>query len=137
MKKIVVMLFIILIVGVGFLIIRNKKIVRPDMDYIATIYHSEMIGIDAGWQYIYYIYPDENESYVYIKSKSEITIAGASEEEDVDLGKIKDKNDFEKIEKDIEKAKLAEAQQFFNYTYKNEGKIENLNSMEELAEQLF
>ena len=137
MKKIVVMLFIILIVGVGFLIIRNKKIVRPDMDYIATIYHSEMIGIDAGWQYIYYIYPDENESYVYIKSKSEITDVGASDEYDVDLGKIKDKNDFEKIEKDIEKDKLAEAQQFFNYTYKNEGKIENLNSLEELAEQLF
>ena len=135
MKKIVVMLFIILIVGVGFLIIRNKKIVRPDTDYIATIYHSEMLGMDAGWQYIYYIYPDDNESYVYIKSKSEITESGASEEQDVDLGKLK--NNLDKIENDMKKDKISNAQQFFHYLYMNSNGIKNLNSIDELAECLF
>lgn len=101
MKKIIVILFIILFAITGIFTIKNRKIIRPNSDYIATIYHSEMLGMDAGWQYIYYIYPDKNESYLYIKSESEITIAGASDEKDVELKRIKNKNDLKKIEFNI------------------------------------
>ena len=59
MKKIILILFIIAFAVIGIFTIKNRKITRPEADYIATIYHSEMLGMDAGWQYIYYIYPDE------------------------------------------------------------------------------
>ena len=138
MKKFIVILFIILIAIVsGILVIKNKKITRPNADYIATIYHSEMLGIDAGWQYIYYIYPDENETYLYVKSESSITIAGASEESDVELGKLHNENDFAKLKKEIEKDKKEEAQQFLHYTYISGSDIKNLNSIDELADCLF
>ena len=32
---------------------------RPNYDYIATIYHSELLGIDAGTEYTYYIYKSD------------------------------------------------------------------------------
>lgn len=137
MKKIIAILFIILFAIIGIFTIKNRKIIRPNSDYIATIYHSEMLGMDAGWQYIYYIYPDKNESYLYIKSESEITIAGASDEEDVDLGKIKDKNDLKKIEEDIKKDNQEDSQQFLHYIYMNGNDIKNLGSIDELADCLF
>ena len=138
MKKVRIMVFIIFIVIIiGIFVIKNKKIVRPNADYIATIYHSEMLGMDAGWQYVYYIYPDKNNTYSYIKSESEITIAGASEEKDVELGKIKNENDLSKIEKDIEKNKKEESQEFLHYTYISSSDIKNLKSMDELADCLF
>lgn len=138
MKKVRIMVFIIFIaIIIGIFAIKNKKIVRPNVDYIATIYHSEMLGMDAGCQYVYYIYPDKNNTYLYIKSESEITIAGASDEKDVELGKIKNENDLTKIEKDIEKDKKEESQEFLHYTYINSNDIKNLKSMDELADCLF
>ena len=138
MKKVRIMVFIIFIaIIIGIFAIKNKKIARPNVDYIATIYHSEMLGMDAGWQYVYYIYPDKNNTYSYIKSESEITIAGASEEKDVELGKIKNENDLSKIEKDIEKNKKEESQEFLHYTYISSSDIKNLKSMDELADCLF
>ena len=137
MKKIIVILFIILFAIIGIFTIKNRKITRPNSDYIATIYHSEMFGMDAGWQYIYYIYPDKNETYLYIKSESEITIAGASDEQDVEIVKIKNQNDLDKIEDDIEKDKQEDSQQFIHYIYMNDNDIKNLGSMDELADCLF
>ena len=138
MKKRLLILFIILIVGISAVcVIKNKKITRPDTDYIATIYHSEMLGMDAGWQYIYYFYPDRKNEYIYIKSESEVTEAGASDERNIEKGVIKTKNDFVKIEKNIENDKNEESQQFFHYTYINGNEIKNLNSSDELADCLF
>jgi ribosomal protein S6 len=137
MKKIIAILFIILFAIIGIFTIKNRKIIRPNSDYIATIYHSEMHAIDAGWQYVYYIYPDKKESYLYIKSESTITIDGASEECDVDSGKIKNKNDFTKLAKEIEKDKKEKAQHFFHYTYINGNEIKNFDSIDKLADCLF
>lgn len=137
MKKIILILFIIAFAVIVIFTIKNRKITRPEADYIGTIYHSEMLGMDAGWQYIYYIYPDENQTYLYIKSKSEITIAGASEEQDVKLEKIKSQRDLHEIENDMEMDKQTNAQQFIHYTYVNGSDIKNLNSIDELADCLF
>ena len=138
MKKVSIIAFIIFIaIIVGIFTIKNKKITRPTSDYIATIYHSEMLGMDAGWQYIYYIYPDKNNTYLYIKSESEITIAGANEEQDIELGKIKNENDLSKIKKDIEKDKQEDSQEFLHYMYINGSDVKNLKSIDELADCLF
>ena len=137
-KKIVIGIIIILVVFIGiFAFIKNRKIVRPNTNYVAIIYHSEMRGIDAGYEYIYYIYPDENDTYLYIKSKAEITMVGSSDEKDTNLGRIKNESDFEKIKKDIEKDKLKGTQQFLSYTYINNDNVQEFTSIEELAERLF
>ena len=138
MKKFVISIVIILVVVMGiFTFIKNRKIIRPNTNYVAIIYHSESMGIDAGYEYIYYIYPDENDSYVYIKSKSEITIVGSGDKKDIDSGKIKNKEDLEKIKEKIDKDKLKDCQQFVSYTYINNGSVQKLTSIEELAEKLF
>lgn len=137
-KKVVIGIIIILVVVIGVIsFIKTRKIVRPNTNYVAIIYHSEMMGIDAGYEYIYYIYPDENDTYLYIKSKAEITIVGSNNEKDIKSGKIKNEADFEKIKKDIEKDKLKDTQQFFSYTYINNGNVEKFTSIEELVEKLF
>lgn len=137
-KKIVIVITIILVVIIGiFYFIKNKKIVRPNTNYVAVIYHSEMIGIDAGKEFIYYIYPDENDTYLYIKSNAEITMTGSNNEKDIDSGKINNKSDFEKIKKDIENDKLKDAQHFFSYTYIKNDNAEKFISIEELADVLF
>lgn len=136
--KVLIGIIIILVVIIGvFSFIKTRKIVRPNTNYVAIIYHSEMMGIDTGYEYIYYIYPDENDTYLYIKSKAEITIVGSSNEKDINSGKIKNEVDFEKIKKDIEKDKIKDTQQFFSYTYINNGNVEKFTSIEELAKKLF
>ena len=77
-KKIIIGIIIVLVVScIVFLFIKNKIIVRPNSDYVATIYHSQMMGMDAGWGSTYYFYPMEDESYMWIESKTTITIKGA------------------------------------------------------------
>ena len=59
MKKIIIGIIAISIIFVFIIVwINNNKnsYTRPNYDYIAIIYHSEMLGIDAGTDYIYYIY---------------------------------------------------------------------------------
>ena len=96
MKKIIIGIVAISIIFVFIIILINNN--KNSYDYIATIYHSEMLGIDAGTEYIYYIYQsDKNDNeYFYIKSKSNITIAGSSEKKDVGSGSLKSKNDLRK-----------------------------------------
>lgn len=137
-KNVVIMMIIILVVVIGiFVFIKNRKIVRPNTNYVAIIYHSEMIGIDAGYEYTYYIYPDENDTYLYIKSKAEVTIVGSSDEKDINSGRIKNESDLEKIKQDIEKDKLKDGQQFLSYTYINNDDVQEFTSIEELEEILF
>jgi len=139
MKKNVIMgIIIIVVVIIGiFSFIKNRKIILPNTNYVAIIYHSEMIGIDAGDEYIYYIYPDENNTYLYIKSKAEITMVGSSDKKNIDSGIIKNESDFEKIKEDIEEDKLKDAQQFLSYSYINNDNVQEFISIEELAERLF
>ena len=89
----------VLIVFLGVHNREKKDYVRPDDDYIAMINHREMLGMDAGTEYIYYIYkePNHNKEYFYIKSEANITLAGAGEQKDVGSGSIKNKNDLKKI----------------------------------------
>ncbi len=136
-KKIFSVILILLIVSVmGFMKIKNKyqsnsKILE------ATIYHSEMMGIDAGTEYTYRIYLNKNNTYGYTKSKSEITIAGPSEEKEVGFGKIRNKSDLKKIERDIKSDEIIGAKKHVSYTYSRDKNAEKCSSMRELAEKLF
>lgn len=141
-KKIFLFLIILIIVIITAIVItkKNNKFERPNYDYVGTIYHSEKMGIDAGLEYIYYIYTmnnSKNRTYFYIKSKSQITIAGSSEETDIDSGGLMTKSDIKKIKKDILKDSNKDCQQYISYTYVNNGVNEELQSIEELASKLF
>ena len=125
MKNIIIGVIIIIIVSIFVIVIINNKnknnnsknYTRPNYDYTAVIYHSEMSGIDAGTNYIYYIYKVEksDNEYFYIKSKSNITIAGQDKEKDINSGSLNNKDDF---------------------TYVNNGNNEELNSINELENKL-
>lgn len=137
-KNVIIGIIIIVVVAIGaFFFIKNRKIIRPNTNYVAIIYHSEMMGIDAGDEYIYYIYPDKNDTYLYIKSKAEVTIVGSSDEKDINSGRIRNQSDLEKIKEDIEKDKIKDAQQFLSYSYINNDNVQKFTSIEELAEKLF
>ena len=142
MKKIIIGIIAISIIFVFIIVwINNNKnsYTRPNYDYIAIIYHSEMLGIDAGTDYIYYIYQsDKNDNeYFYIKSKSNITIAGSSEKDDIGSGSLKSKNDLRKIKKDIEKDSQKNSQSYVSYTYINNGINEEYENINLLGNKLF
>lgn len=136
-KVLIIIVSILIVVLVVFAFINIGRIVRPDTNYVATIYHSEMMGIDAGTEYTYYIYPDENDTYLYVKSKADITMVGADEIKDISSGKINSVSDFEKIKEDIEKDKIEGAHQLVTYSYLNNDKQEEFTTIEELANKLF
>ena len=130
----------IIIVFIAIKINNNKKeYTRPNYAYSAVIYHSEMLGIDAGTEYTYYIYKSStsDNKYFYIKSKSNITITGSGKESDVASGSLNDMNDLKKIMKDIEKDSKKESQTYITYSYNNNGNNEKLNSIDELENKLF
>ena len=134
--------FILILVIMFVLIIATKnhnKYKKPDYDYTAIIYHSEMEGNDAGIEYIYYIYKAKNNEneYFYIKSKSDITIAGSGKEKGIDSGNINNKNDLEKIKKDIKKDSNDNAQIVITYSYKENGINEDCKDINELSDKLF
>lgn len=113
---------------------------RPDYDYVAVICYSEMLGLDAGTQYSYYIYPSLNSkgvSYFYIKSKSDITIAGPGQEIDIDSGNLEKKSDLSKIAKDIQKDFGKYAESYVSYYYIINGTLEEYKNMNELGNKLF
>ena len=61
-----IVIVIIIIVFIVTLIKNNSNnYTRPNYDYAATIYHSEMLGIDAGTEYTYYIYKLDNNDNEY------------------------------------------------------------------------
>ena len=137
MKKIIIGIVAISIIFVFIIILINNN--KNSYDYIATIYHSEMLGIDAGTEYIYYIYQsDKNDNeYFYIKSKSNITIAGSSEKKDVGSGSLKSKNDLRKIQNDIEKDSQKNSQSYVSYTYIDNGISEEYENIDLLGNKLF
>ncbi len=127
----------------AIVIMTNKKsddYRRPNYDYTAVIYHSEMLGMDAGDEYIYHIYPsslESNNSYFYIKSKSKITIMGSGDSIDVDSDSIDNKSDLQKIEKDIKKDSRNNRMTTISYYYVNNGKSEKYKTIEDLGNILF
>ena len=144
MKKkvpIITLLLIITIIIVTLLVKINKidisDIKEPETNYVAIIYHSEMLGLDAVTEYIYYIYPSDEDKYVYIKKQSEITIAGQQEEKRVDSGKLEKKSDLKKIKKDINKDKKKSSESTISYTYLSNGTTINCSSIDELSNELF
>lgn len=135
-KKVFIVIVILLIVSVmGFINTKNEYQLNSKI-LEATIYHSEMMGIDMGTEYTYRIYLNKN-TYGYTKSKSEITIAGPSEEKEVSFGKIRNKSDLKKIESDIKSDEIIGAKKHVSYTYSQDKNAEKCNSMRELAEKLF
>ena len=140
--KIIIIAIIICIMIFAIVIMTNKKsddYRRPNYSYTAVIYHSEMLGMDAGTEYIYYIYKAENadDEYFYIKSKSNITIAGSGKQIDIDSGVLKNKNDLKKITADIKKDSRKDSQTYTSYNYVNNGNNEKIDNINELGNKLF
>ena len=116
--------------------IDTTDIEEPTTNYVAIIYHSEMLGIDAVTEYIYYIYPSDDK-YVYIKKQSEITISGQQEEKRVGSGNLENKEALKRIKKDINNDKKESAETTISYTYLSDGKTINCSSIDELGDNLF
>ena len=133
--------FVIVITGLMYFLHKEyTSFKRPNEDVVATIYHSEMQGIDAGSEYIYSIYKNKNKgdkSYFYIKSKASITMVGSSESKDVASGALNKSSDFDKITKDIEKDNETTSETIVVYSYVSNGKNVDCNTIEELANKLF
>ena len=86
----VALVSIIIIFVVAMIINKNKVYTSPDYEPIATIYHSQMLGEDAGTEFIYDIYKSDKKhnEYFYIKSKSYITINGPDEKTEVKITSV-------------------------------------------------
>ena len=141
-SKIIIIAIIICIMIFAIVIMTNKKsddYQRPNYSYTAVIYHSEMLGMDAGTEYIYYIYKAENadDEYFYIKSKSNITIAGSGKQIDIDSGELKNKSDLKKITTDIKKDSRKESQTYTSYNYVKNSNNEKVDNINELGNILF
>ena len=144
MKKkslIITSLIIIAVIIVTFILKTNNidtsDIEEPTTNYVAIIYHSEMLGIDAVTEYIYYIYPSDEDKYIYIKKQSEITIVGQQEEKRVGSGNLENKEALKRIKKDINNDKKKSAETTISYTYLSNGKTINCSSIDELGDNLF
>lgn len=139
----VIVVCVLAIIGVAIVInnngVTNKQYKRPNSDFVAVIYHSEMMGIDAGTEYMYYIYESEenNNEYIYIKATSNITITGSGKEKDIGSGILKNKSDLKKIEKDIKKDTKKDQQSNITYSYINNGSYEKYESIDSLGDKLF
>ena len=148
MKKNIISIIIgIIIVSIIFVfvlaVINNNKETKGntsnDSDYIAMIYHSEMRAMDDGVEYTYYIYESSNnKGYYYIKTKSNITIAGSGEKSKVGRGSVNNKNDLDKITKDIDSdSNINSLENYIVYSYVENGKNIRLDSISELGNKLF
>ncbi len=139
-KIIVIIVFLVALVILSAALKFFGKPKRPSYNYVAVISHTEMLGIDASTEYIYYIYPiseSNNDEYFYIKSKSTTTIRGSSSEKDVKTGRMRKKKDLEKINLDIKIDNQSNAKTIIGYSYINNGNSEKCSDMNELADKLF
>ena len=102
----------------------------------AIIYHSSMMGIDAGEEYIYYIYKDKND-YLYFKYTSTINISGSSEETFNKSGRLKSKEDFSIIENDIKADTKDNRENYVSYDYYENNIRNRYKTMDELLEKLY
>ena len=132
--------FIIAVVSLFYYLNNDSDdFVRPDYQPIATVYHSEMIGMDAGDEYIYSIFENKNsntKSYFYIKSKARITMVGSGESSDVSSGSINNRSDLNKIVRDIDKDSSGDSKNV-SYRYLINGEYTNIDTIEELGNKLF
>ena len=113
---------------------------RPDYKPIATVYHSEMIGVDEGNEYVYSIFENKsmkNGKYFYIKSKARVTVVGAEDNKDVSSGSINFKSDLNKISKDIDHDFMNDTTKNVSYRYLVNGEYVNVDTIEELGNKLF
>lgn len=133
--------FLVALLGVVYYFYNESKgFERPDYEPVATVYHSEMLGMDAGDEYIYSIFENKNsksKSYFYIKSKAKITMVGSSQSEDVSSGSLNSRTDLKKITKDIEKDTSETATKNVSYRYLVNGQYVNIDTIEELENKLF
>ena len=141
-KSLIITSLIIIAVIIVTLILKinnidTTDIEEPTTNYVAIIYHSEMLGIDAVTEYIYYIYPSDEDKYIYIKKQSEITIVGQQEEKRVGSGNLENKEALKRIKKDINNDKKKSAETTISYTYLSNGKTINCSSIDELGDNLF
>lgn len=138
-KKCLIITILLIIISVIILVLvpKTKNIPEPTTDYVAIIYHSEMLGVDAGTEYLYYIYPNGEDKYIYVKAKSEITIEGSGEEERVTIDEINSESELKKIKNDISKDKTKDSETNISYTYLSNGTTINCTSFDELSNKLF
>ena len=133
---------IIFILGIVITVIyyTNKKTnndIYTYTDLVATIYHYESIGMDAGTTYIYNIYLGKDNSYICTKTKENVTVAGVQKQNEEIFDRIKTKKDMEKITKDIEKNKMQYATTDIQYIYTELGEKITCKSIEDLTNRLF
>ena len=140
-KYILIILLIIVVVSLIvpiFLVKKETRYTRPDYDEVATIYHSEMIGVDAGEEYTYSIYLSEDKNYYfYIVSESKITITGVGEAKDISSGSINSIKDLKKIKNSIKKHTSTEKETKVLYTYNDNGTVIKYENIEDLGKRLF
>lgn len=139
-KKVSLFIAVLIIVIVLIYLIYNKfdnKVIIDDNEQcIGTMYYSYMLGMDAGTEYLIYIYNSTDGSYKYKITKSDITIEGSVNEKEYDTGIIKTKNDLINLNNQFINRKEKEIELYSSsYRYINKSN-ENLD-FEELIDELF
>ena len=134
MKKKVIISISILITIIVFvigIIFYNKPNIIAHVDiHIPSL-------IESSTTYTYYIYKKNNGKYTYKKVEVEKWIRETTSKKTVDSGKIKNKEDLEMIQKDIDESNKIN---YFYPGHSNAGiyyQDERLNTLEELSEKLF
>jgi hypothetical protein len=137
MKKYLLCLILFLVIilpGCG------KKVDVDEMnktDFVGQIYHSKMMGADAGTIYRYYIYPD-GKNYKYVKTSSSITIAGEGKGIKVSSGKITSRKEMIDLDKDVEKDKGEGSTSIVSYFYREKDGIDTrYDSLEALTDRIY
>lgn len=127
MKKIFIILFAFLLIGCN----KQEELIKPDKEADAIIYHSIMLDFDDVIEYNYYIYKD-NSTYIYFKYNK-------INEEEVLLksGRIKNKNEFFNLERDIEIDYKKDSESFVSYDYYDEGTRVRVNTIGDLVNNLY
>ncbi len=116
-------------------ILKNKDIkIDENEECIATMYYSYMLGIDAGTQYMIYIYNLNNSDYKYITYQSQITIAGSTNKKEYERGIIKSKNELIELDDYFTNRKENNVELYNSLYYLKDNVSGNIN---ELAEELF
>ena len=119
-------------------ILKNKNIkIDENEECIATMYYSYMLGIDAGTQYMIYIYNLNNSDYKYITYQSQITIAGSTNKKEYERGIIKSKNELIEWDDYFINRKENNVELYNSLYYLKDNVSNEVGNINELAEELF